>query len=472
MERKRWRRAVEDATESCPIHHGHLNSEMESVRVRFAPSPTGMFHIGSARTALFNWLYARHTGGAFILRIEDTDAARNKPEYVDVILQGLKWLGMDADEGPQPDGSIKGDKGPYFQSQRGEIYKKYVDRLLAEGKAYESDGAIRFRVPKTPIDVPDLICGDRQIDRANEPDLVIQRKDGSPVFHLVNVVDDIEMNVTHVIRGEDHLSNTHKHLALIEAFGAKAPHYAHIPLILNPNGSKMSKRDVGASIADYKEQGYLHEAVRNYLCLLGWSPKDNREVLPIEEVIAKFDLPQVNRSNANFDLNKLFWINGEYFRAASIEALEPLAVEILQKGGVLPESYDPAYFRAALSIVKEKIKLGRELPEWMGYFFREDFEFEEAAVKKVFTPEGLGHLAQLRVRLATLDATKFNAADLEAEFKALAAAIGQKVGALIHPARLAVSGRSVGPSLYHLLEVLGRERVLARIDRAEQKFSK
>jgi glutamyl-tRNA synthetase len=431
-----------------------------------------MFHIGSARTALFNWLYARHTGGTFILRIEDTDAARNKPEFVEVILHGLQWLGLDADEGPQPEGTIKGDKGPYFQSQRGAIYKKYVDQLLSADKAYESDGAIRFRVPKTPIDVPDLICGDRQIDRANEPDLVIQRKDGSPVFHLVNVVDDLEMGVTHVIRGEDHLSNTHKHLALIEALGGKPPHYAHIPLILNPNGSKMSKRDVGASIADYQEQGYLPEAVRNYLCLLGWSPKDNREVLPIEEVIAKFDLPQVNRSNAHFDLNKLFWINGEYFRAASIESLEPLAVAILRKSGALPETYDPTYFRAGLAIVKEKIKLGRELPEWMGYFFTEDFPYDEAAVKKVFTPEGLAHLAKLRERLAALDEKSFSATELESEFRALAAGIGQKVGALIHPARLAVSGRSVGPSLYHLLEVLGKERVLSRMERAERDFSR
>lgn len=426
-----------------------------------------MFHIGSARTALFNWLYARHTGGTFVLRIEDTDAARNKPEYVDVILQGMKWLGMNVDEGPQLDGTIKGDKGPYFQSQRGAIYKKYVDRLLAEDKAYESDGAIKFRVPKTPIDVADLICGDRQIDRTNEPDLVIQRKDGSPVFHLVNVVDDLEMGITHVIRGEDHLSNTHKHLALIQAFGAKPPHYAHIPLILNPNGSKMSKRDVGASIADYKEQGYLHEAVVNYLCLLGWSPKDNREVISIAEVIEKFDLPQVNRSNAHFDLNKLFWINGEYMRAASLESIEPLAIEMLRKGGVLPESYDPVYFRAALAIVKEKIKLGRELPEWMGYFFREDFDFDPAAMKKVFTPEGLANLAKLNERLQGVDEKCFTATDLENEFKALAAATGQKVGAFIHPARLAVSGRSVGPSLYHLLEVLGKTRVLSRMERAK-----
>ena len=444
---------------------------MESVRVRFAPSPTGMFHIGSARTALFNWLYARHTGGTFILRIEDTDAARNKPEYVEVILKGLQWLGMNWDEGPQLDGEIRGDKGPYFQSQRRDIYKSHVDRLLSEGKAYEFEGAVKFRTPKTPITVPDLICGDIQFDRTNEPDLVIQRKDGSPVFHLVNVVDDIEMNVTHVIRGEDHLSNTHKHLALIEALGAKPPLYAHIPLILNPNGSKMSKRDQGASIADYEEQGYLPEAVRNYLCLLGWSPKDNREVLPIEEVIAKFDLPQVNRANARFDIDKLFWINGEYFRSATLEAIEPLATSILRKSGALPDDVDPAYFRAALGIVKEKIKLGRELPEWMSYFFREDFEFDAGAVAKVFNADGLTNLGKLRDRLASPDLPGFSSAELEAEFKTLAGGLGIKVGALIHPARLAVSGRPVGPSLYHLLEVLGKDRVLKRIDRALGHFA-
>ncbi|HUB66660.1 MAG TPA: glutamate--tRNA ligase family protein [Candidatus Methylacidiphilales bacterium] len=444
---------------------------MESVRVRFAPSPTGMFHIGSARTALFNWLYARHTAGTFILRIEDTDASRNKPEYVEVIFEALLWLGLDWDEGPQPGGAAKGEKGPYFQSQRGAIYHRYVERLLSAGQAYESDGAVKFKTPKTPVTVPDLICGDIQFDRTNEPDLVIQRKDGSPVFHLVNVVDDLEMEVTHVIRGEDHLSNTHKHLALFEAFGAKPPHYAHIPLILNPNGSKMSKRDEGASIQEYIEQGYLPEAVRNYLCLLGWSPKDNREVISIGDVVAKFDLPQVNRSNAHFDINKLFWINGEYFRAAALESIEPLALSILQRHGVIGQDVDPAYFRAALAIVKEKIKLGRELPDWMRYFFHDDFAFEPDAAKKVFTPAGLANIAKLRARLSELGEKDFTADELEKEFKVLAGISGQKIGALVHPARLAVSGRSVGPSLYHMLEVMGRTRVLGRFERAEKTFA-
>jgi glutamyl-tRNA synthetase len=274
-----------------------------------------------------------------------------------------------------------------------------------------------------------------------------------------------------VIRGEDHLSNTQKHLALIDALGGQPPHYAHIPLILNPNGSKMSKRDAGASIQDYVDQGYLPAAVRNYLCLLGWSPKDNREIIAIEDVIAKFDLPQVNRANARFDADKLFWINGEYFRALELSALEPMAVSLLQKHGVLPDKFDHAYFRAALAIVKEKVKVGRELPEWMSYFFDEDFKFDEAAVKKVFTADGLANVARLRERLAAIDPLAFKADTLEAEFKTLAATTSQKTGALVHPARLAVSGRPVGPSLYHLLEVLGKPRVLSRFERVEKQFA-
>ncbi|HEY8966014.1 MAG TPA: glutamate--tRNA ligase family protein [Candidatus Methylacidiphilales bacterium] len=448
-----------------------MTAESSQVRVRFAPSPTGLLHIGGARTALFNWLYARHTGGKFILRIEDTDASRNSPEAVAIIFQGLQWLGLDWDEGPRPDGTSVGDKGPYFQSQRGAIYKKYVDRLLAEGKAYEHEGAVKFRTPKTVCVVPDLICGDVTFDRTMDPDLVIQRKDGSPVFHLVNVVDDLEMGITHVIRGEDHLSNTPKHLALFEAFGAPAPRYAHIPLILNTNGSKMSKRDEGASIGEYIEQGYLPEAVRNFLCLLGWSPKENREVVPLDEVVKLFDLPQVNRSNARFDLNKLYWITGEYMRAATLERLEELAVPALRKQGLLGETYDSAYLKKALAIVQEKVKLGKELGDWLSYFFKEDFEYDPAAAGKVFTPEGVANLKTLAANLGEVDAAEFTAAALEERFKSLAAVEGKKVGAYIHPIRLAVSGRSVGPSLYHLLEVLGKDRTLARADRALAQFA-
>src|SRR6266481_6801394 len=274
-------------------------------RVRFAPSPTGFLHIGGARTALFNWLYARHTGGTFILRIEDTDAARNTQEAVNVILTGLRWLGLDWDEGPinaDATGPGKGDCGPYFQSQRKENYQRRVEALLSHGLAYEHEGAIKFKMQREPIIIPDLVVGQvrRELTDREEldPDFVIVRSDGQPVFHLVNVVDDLEMNITHVIRGEDHLSNTAKHVALFRGFGAEPPQYAHLPLILNRDGTKMSKRDQGASLTSYMGEGFAPEAVVNYLCLLGWSPKDNREVMPVQEIVQLFDLPQVLRHNA------------------------------------------------------------------------------------------------------------------------------------------------------------------------------
>ncbi|GAB4242534.1 MAG: glutamate--tRNA ligase [Candidatus Methylacidiphilales bacterium] len=436
----------------------------ETVRVRFAPSPTGLLHIGGARTALFNWLFARAKGGTFVLRIEDTDAARNTPEAVAIIFEGLRWLGLDWDEGPMPDGSSRGGRGPYFQSQRGEIYQRYIERLLQEGKAYEEDGAVKFRTPKTPCTVPDLICGQVAFDRTMDPDLVIRRKNGSPVFHLVNVVDDLEMGITHVIRGEDHLSNTPKHLALFEAFGAKPPHYAHIPLILNSNGSKMSKRDEGASIGEYIAGGYLPKAVRNYLCLLGWSPKDNREILPIEEVIAKFDLPQIKRSNARFDLNKLFWVNGEYWKEMSDADYLAFARNLMVAHGQDPASVDSAYLDAALRLIREKIKIGRDVPEWMAPFLNETFPYDEVAVTKVFRTQGARERLQA-IRQAMAEVPEWTASACEKALHALAQSLGVKTAALVHPCRLGVSGQPVGPSLYPMLEVMGRERVLARLDR-------
>src|SRR5438034_7825788 len=324
-------------------------------RVRFAPSPTGFLHIGGARTALFNWLYARHTSGTFILRIEDTDVARNTQEAVNVILNGLRWLGLEWDEGPisgDATGPSKGDRGPYFQSQRKENYQRRAEALLTHGLAYEKDGAIKFRMSRAPVRIRDLVVGEvvRELtDREQaEPDFVIVRSDGEPVFHFVNVIDDLEMGITHVVRGEDHLSNTAKHIALIEAFGVAPPHYAHIPLILNQDGSKMSKRETGASLAHYIEHGYAPEAVLNYLCLLGWSPKDNREVVPIQEVVQMFDLPQVLRHNARFDLDKLHWLNGEYIRLMSNERFYELAIPPLKRAGFDTSKFHSPYVKAAL----------------------------------------------------------------------------------------------------------------------------
>lgn len=442
---------------------------MNPVRVRFAPSPTGMLHIGSVRTALFNWLYARHCGGTFILRIEDTDLARNSKEAVEIIFDGLKWLGLDWDEGPQLDGTTKGPHAPYFQSQRGDIYKKYVNRLLEEGKAYMEEGAIKFRTPKTPCVIHDIVCGDITFDRSLDPDLVIQRKDGTPVFHLVNVVDDIEMQITHVIRGEDHISNTPKHLALFEAFGAPPPHYGHIPLILNTNGSKMSKRDQGASVGDYIQDGYLPEALRNYLCLLGWSLKENREIFDTAEAVEKFEPSEIHRGNARFDINKLYWMNGEYWQKMVPANFLSFAKTYMQKHGKWPTHADEAYLHAALQIVHEKTKLGRDLLTWMDPFLTEEFEYEPNGLEEVIgTPETVNLLKTLHDKLKL--ASDFSANALETLFKSTAAEQKVKTGALVHPCRMAVSGRKVGPSLYHMLEVMGQKRVLARIERTLNKI--
>ena len=442
-----------------------------STRVRFAPSPTGYLHIGGARTALFNWLYARHTGGQFILRLEDTDAARNSQAAVDVILNGLRWLGLDWDEGPitgDATGPGKGDRGPYFQSQRKENYTRRVEALLSRGLAYEHEGAVKFRMQREAVVMQDLVVGEvrRELtDREQaDPDFVIVRSDGQPVFHLVNVIDDLEMGITHVIRGEDHLSNTAKHLALFRAFGVEPPRYAHIPLILNPDGTKMSKRDTGASLTSYLDEGYAPEAVVNYLALLGWSPKDNREVLPAAELIEAFDLPQILRHNARFDLEKLKWMNGEYLRAMAADRFYELAVHALARAGVDTNRFDTAYVKAALDTCRGKLRLLAELPAYGGFYFTDAIEFDAEAAKKDFVPENKPRLTALRE--AFVKASPFDALTLEAALKETAKALGVKAGVLVHPCRLACTGKPSGPSLYHLLEVLGRERVLARVDAA------
>jgi glutamyl-tRNA synthetase len=439
-----------------------------NVRVRFAPSPTGFLHIGGARTALFNWLYARHTGGAFVLRIEDTDAARNTQEATEVILSGLRWLGLNWDEGPagaDPSAAGPGNYGPYFQSQRGGIYRRRVQELKDKGLAYEADGAVKFKMAREPVLIRDLVVGNvtRELtDReAADPDFVIVRSDGQPVFHLVNVVDDLEMRITHVIRGEDHLSNTAKHIALFRAFGAEPPQYAHLPLILNPDGAKMSKRDQGASLRSYIEEGSVPEAVVNYLCLLGWSPKENREKMPLDETIRLFDLPQILRHNARFDLNKLRWLDGEYIRDMREDRFRELAMQALARAGLPFKTYPPDYTRAALATCRGKIKRFGDLAAYAGFYFSEEVQMDPAAAAKEFTPENRERLRKLGGALSRL--TEYNAAAIEQTLKAVAADLGVKVGVLVHPTRLACTGAAAGPSLYHLMEVLGKERVLKRL---------
>jgi glutamyl-tRNA synthetase len=444
-------------------------------RVRFAPSPTGFLHIGGARTALFNWLYARRSGGSFLLRIEDTDVARNTQEAVNVILNGLRWLGLDWDEGPisaDATGPGKGDYGPYFQSQRNDNYQRRVEALLSHGLAYEDEGAVRFKMTREPIIISDLVVGEvrRELtDREQvDPDFVIVRSDGQPVFHFVNVVDDLEMNITHVIRGEDHLSNTAKHIALFRAFGVEPPKYAHIPLILNIDGSKMSKRDKGASLTTYMEEGYAPEALVNYLCLLGWSPKNNKEKMPISEVIEAFDLPQILRHNARFDLTKLTWLAGEYVREMDNQRFYELSIHALARVGLDTDKYPSAYVRAALDTCKGKFKLFGELPAYAGFYFTEKIEYDPEAVARDFVAENKPRLQRLRNALAAVE--PFQADPIGVVFKTVAQELCVKTGMLVHPARLACCGSTAGPSLYHLMEVLGKEPVLRRLDLALERM--
>ena len=445
------------------------------VRVRFAPSPTGYLHIGGARTALFNWLFARHHGGAFILRIEDTDTARNSQAAIDVILQGMRWLGLDWDEGPatpDPKGPSIGDRGPYFQSQRNDLYHRRIAELRDRGMAYDRDGAVFFRMTREAVVIPDMIVGDvrRELtDREQEdPDWVIVRSDGQPVFHLVNVIDDLEMGISHVIRGEDHLSNTAKHIALFNAFGVAAPRYAHMPLILNPDGTKMSKRDRGAIVTNYIDDGFNPDAVVNYLSLLGWSPSDGQELLTVADLIQRFDLDRVNRSAARFDDKKLEALHFEHTRRMAPDAFVRLGVEHLAKAGINASAFPPAYVAAALETARDKGRLFKDLAPFVDFYFAADdsIAYEpEAAAKALGTPQR-EQLGKLLAAYEALPADGFTTASLEAGLKAVAAASGVKAGALTQPARVACTGRLVGPSLYHLMEVLGREHTLARFRRA------
>ena len=451
---------------------------MSQVRVRFAPSPTGFFHIGSARTALFNWLYARHTGGKLILRIEDTDKARNTDEALRVLLDGLRWLGLDWDEGPE----VGGDLGPYFQSERQPVYDAYLKKLQAAGRTYEKDGAIWFKlegeryttydefkkaevekVRAKPVIIDDAVRG--RVERSEEMDFVIVRRDGSPVFHFVNVVDDIAMGITHVIRGEDHLSNTSKHMELFRAFGAEPPQFAHIPLILKESGpGKMSKRDKGALIEEYERRGFLAAAVRNYIALLGWNPKDDREKLDIGEIIELFDFSGINRGNARFDEQKLSALNAEYLRELNIESFAFLVRPRLAEAGVISEGEDEDYVQSVLRLAQPKARSLEDLPDYVRYFFNDDYAMDGKTGQKIAKkadPKQL--LAEVLPVLEGLEI--FTADHLKAALEGHAEANGQKVFAYFPSLRFAVSGTGSGPDLLPMLEVMGRERVLGRIRR-------
>jgi glutamyl-tRNA synthetase len=432
-----------------------------SIRVRFAPSPTGDLHVGGARTALFNWLMARKTGGKFVLRVEDTDGARNTAEAAAGILKGMRWLGLDWNEGPEVDG----DHGPYFQSQRKAIYDAYFKKLEDAGRVYaEENGAMRFKFSRTAITVHDLVCGDVTFAPTEEPDMTIRRPDGSYIFHFVNVVDDIEMRISHVIRGEDHLSNTWKHIDLFNAFGATPPTYAHIPLILNPDGTKMSKRDEGSAIEhSYMNAGFLPAAVFNYLCLLGWTPKAAGEKLSREELVMLFDAEEIHSSNAKFDMKKAQWFNAQYLRELNAEELLRLAKPFLTAKGL--SWTDDAIAAVAVHSVREKVSLLTELPDWVHYFFREDFPFEADVVAKLKAkPENTGLLKAAADQLA--QSAEWTEQSVHDAVEAAAKSLSVKPGAMMPLLRFALSGQSRGPGVTTIAHLIGKEKTLARIQRA------
>jgi len=449
------------------------------IRVRFAPSPTGFFHIGSARTALFNWLYARHTGGTFILRIEDTDTARNSDEYLRILLESMEWLGLDWDEGPGKAGAC----GPYFQSQRKDIYKKYLDKLVACGRAYEKEGAFYFKllgerktvfdefkkaeveiVEAAPVTIRDAIHGD--VQRAETQEFVVWRSNGDPSFHFVNVVDDIEMGITHVIRGADHLSNTSKHVELFNAFGVTPPVFAHIPLILKSSGQgKMSKREQGALIEEYQKRHFLPEAVRNYLCLLGWNPKVDQEIMPIEEIISRFDLPGINKANARFDEKKMAHFNMVYTQQLPAARFAELGAGVLREAKLIDDQTDTLYVADVLALCQPKLAGLEDLPAYATYFFADAFPEDAASLEKTLKKGGVlaarARLQELSALVAAQEVWTDEA--LENALKGLAESKTVSTGEYIHAARLALSGRSVGPSFYGMLRVLGKARVQNRI---------
>lgn len=430
-------------------------------RVRFAPSPTGDLHVGGARTALFNWLFARKTGGTFILRIEDTDGARNTEDAKRGIEKGLRWLGLDWDEGPD----AGGDCGPYFQSQRKDIYDTYLAKLEAAGRVYtEDNGAVRFKFSRTAITVHDLVCGDVTFAPTEEPDMTVRRPDGSYIFHFVNVVDDIEMKMTHVFRGEDHLSNTWKHIDLFNAFGTTPPLYAHIPLILNSDSSKMSKRDAGSAIEhSYINEGFLPDAVFNYLVMLGWTPRADKEVLSRDELVKLFDPAEIHSSNARFDMQKCQWFNAQYLRAMTPEALFAATRPFIEAKGYVIS--DEAVAAAAVYSVKEKVSLLSEIPAWVHYFFREDYPFESDVTDKLKSkPENAALLRAVSSAFAA--ATEWTEASAQAAIEEAAKGASVKPGALMPLLRAALSGQSRGPGVTTIAHLVGKDSTLRRIERA------
>jgi glutamyl-tRNA synthetase len=472
-------------------------------RVRFAPSPTGYLHVGGARTALFNWLYARRHNGVFVLRIEDTDVERSSQDMVTGILDGLRWLGLTWDEGPD----VGGLHAPYFQSERLDSYRTAADRLLSEGHAYycyctperlrdereraEARGeawqydrtclglsadrmreldaagtqrALRFNVPSSGAAFDDAVHGRIAFEGASIEDFVILRSDRYPTYHLSVVVDDIDMGITDVIRGDDHISNTPKHVLLFQALGAAVPRFAHVPLILGADKKRLSKRHGATSVMEYQRQGYMAPAMVNFLALLGWSPGDDRELMGTQELVDCFTLEGISGGNAVFNTEKLDWMNGQYIARMPIEELAAAARPFFDDEGLgsHPLVNEPRAFARLLELLRPRAKRLTEFAEQARPLLNELVEYEPEAIEKhLSSPDLATHLTAL---VAALDAaTAFDEAQVEAAVRGTAAARGLKAGALIHATRVAVTGRTQSPGLFEVLAWLGRDRTRARL---------
>ncbi|MDO8282361.1 MAG: glutamate--tRNA ligase [Thermodesulfovibrionia bacterium] len=463
----------------------------EKIRVRFAPSPTGFLHVGGARTALFNWLYAKHNNGTFILRIEDTDRTRSTDEFIDAIIDGMKWLGFSWDE------------GPFRQTERFDIYKKYVDKLLSEGKAYHCycspeeleakrkeamkegralkyngkcrglkepvvgvEPVVRFRMPQDgQTVVHDLIKGVVEFNNEQLDDLIIQRSDGTPTYNLTVVVDDVDMEITHVIRGDDHLNNTPRQIQIYEALDYAVPKFAHLPMILGADKARLSKRHGATSVTAYRDMGYLPEALVNYLVRLGWSYGD-QEVFTKEELIQHFSFEHIGKAAAVFNPEKLDWLNAQYIMGSTPERLAELVMPFLVKDGLLKEgeTVDMAWLSKAVLTLKERSKTLVELAESMRYYIAEEIKYDDKACKKFLNKECLELLVELKESLAS--ASDFSAAGLETVFKSIVEKHGANLGKLAQPVRVAITGGTASPGIFEVLEIVGKDKTVKRLEKA------
>jgi len=421
------------------------------VKVRFAPSPTGFLHLGSARTALFNWLYARHTGGKFLLRIEDTDKARSSKKFLDEILEDLEWMGIDWDD------------EPLRQSQRFEVYKEKAEQILTKEKAYKEGEAIIFKVEKgRTIEVNDMIHGKIAVNTDDIKDQVMIKSDGSPTYNFACVVDDAYMEITHILRGDDHISNTPKQILFYEALELTPPKFGHMPLILGQDGAKLSKRHGGVSVEEYEREGFLPEALANYLILLGWFPGEDREVLSMDEAVKLFDISDMSDVQAKFDIQKLRWLNGEYIMKKTTEELLPLIKNQLLTAGFDMSGVTDDYISRLVDLYKIRIKTLRELGDLADWFFKDDFTMDEEGKRKYLDKEE--NKDNIRIFADRLDGLEdFSHENIEKICRDIAEERELKAADIIHPTRLAISGKTRGAGLFEVMELLGKEKVIKRM---------